>query len=67
MVATISQLVERTRARDVHVVWVQHSDDGLEPKNEAWQIVPDLKPAESERLIEKHYGDSFRGHSARGG
>ncbi len=59
VVATIGQLVERARASDVPVVWVQHSDEGLEQGSEAWQIVSVLTPAKSEPLIEKHYGDSF--------
>ena len=59
VVDTIGQLVERARASDVPVVWVQHSDEGLEQGSEAWQIVSVLTPAKSEPLIEKHYGDSF--------
>lgn len=59
VVATVGQLVERARAQGVPVVWVQHSDEELESKSEAWQIVPELCPAEGESLVEKHYGDSF--------
>lgn len=59
VVATVAQLVERARARDVPVVWVQHSDEELESESEGWEIVPELHPAEGEPLIEKHYGDSF--------
>jgi nicotinamidase-related amidase len=59
VVATVSQLVERARAHDVPVVWVQHSDDALESKSPAWEIVPELSPSEGEPLVEKHYGDSF--------
>jgi nicotinamidase-related amidase len=38
---------------------VQHSDDHLQRDSDAWPIVPELKPADSEPLVEKHYGDSF--------
>lgn len=40
-------------------MWVQHSDDNLERGSDAWRIVPELKPDESEPLVHKSYGDSF--------
>ena len=59
VVANIGSLVEKARREQVPVVWVQHSDDGLPKGSDSWQIVPELKPEESEPLIEKNYGDSF--------
>ncbi|MFD8496118.1 isochorismatase family protein [Amycolatopsis sp. NPDC059657] len=60
VVANIAELVERARREQVPVVWVQHNSDGdLERGSEAWQIVPELKPADTEPLVEKQYGDSF--------
>ena len=59
VVANISRLVDKARAEDVPVIWVQHSDDGIVRGSEDWQIVPELKPQGSERLIEKNYNDSF--------
>ena len=59
VVANVGSLVERARQEQVPVVWVQHSDDELERGSEAWRIVPELAPAETEPLVEKHYGDSF--------
>ena len=41
------------------VVWVQHSDEGLERGSDDWQIVPELRPSDAEPLVEKNYGDSF--------
>jgi nicotinamidase-related amidase len=38
---------------------VQHSDDQLARGSAEWHIVPELKPADDEPLIEKNYGDSF--------
>jgi nicotinamidase-related amidase len=38
---------------------VQHHDEQLVPGEEAWRIVPELSPDESEPLVEKAYGDSF--------
>ncbi len=59
VVATIGSLVEQARHEDVAVIWVQHSDDGLERGSDGWQIVPELVPGESEPLVEKRFGDAF--------
>lgn len=59
VVDRIGHLVEQARAHDVPVVWVRHSDEELEPGSRDWEIVPELKPADGEPIVEKHYGDSF--------
>jgi nicotinamidase-related amidase len=59
VVANIGSLVERARQQNVPVVWVQDSNEGREPGSEAWRIVPELLPADGERLVDKKYGDSF--------
>ncbi|MGA8456093.1 MAG: cysteine hydrolase family protein [Streptosporangiaceae bacterium] len=59
VVANIGGLVEKARREHVPVIWVRHSDEGLETGSGDWQIVPELSPDGSEPLIEKHYGDSF--------
>jgi nicotinamidase-related amidase len=59
VVATVGGLVERARREGVPVVWVQHSDEHLARGSDAWQIVPELTPGETEPLVEKSYGDSF--------
>jgi nicotinamidase-related amidase len=59
VVANVAGLVEKARQEKVPVVWVQHSDDGLERGSDDWRIVPELAPGESEPLVEKSYGDSF--------
>jgi nicotinamidase-related amidase len=59
VVETIRGLVERARQEQVPVVWVQHSDDGLERGSDAWRIVPELRRGDGEPLVEKNYGDSF--------
>jgi nicotinamidase-related amidase len=59
VVANIAGLVDRARSEHVPVVWVQHSDDGLQRGSDDWRIVPELVPDVAEPLIEKHYGDSF--------
>ena len=59
VLGNIAALIERARADSVPVVWVQHSDDGLPIDSDAWQIVPELTPAEEDPVIRKEYGDTF--------
>ena len=59
VVANVGSLVDKARQEQVPVIWVQHSDDGLERGSENWRIVPELAPDEAEPLVEKHYGDAF--------
>jgi nicotinamidase-related amidase len=59
VVANISTLVDKARAADVDVVWVQHNSDELPSGSESWQYVPELTRRDSEPLVQKAYGDSF--------
>ncbi|MGY1914399.1 isochorismatase family protein [Blastococcus sp. SYSU DS0973] len=59
VVGNIRQLVEKARAEQVPVVWVQHSDAGLPQGSDEWQYVPELARLDSEPLVHKSYGDSF--------
>ena len=59
VVANIGSLVERARREQAPVVWVQHSDEQLEKGSDAWRIVPELTPRDTEPLVEKSYGDAF--------
>ena len=59
VVRTIGSLVDRARAADTPVVWVQHSDDGLAEGTDGWQLVPELVPGSGEAVVHKHHGDSF--------
>ena len=61
VVANIGTLVDKARDEDVPIVWVQHSDEGLEKGSEAWEYVPELVRQDSESLVEKTFGDSFEG------
>lgn len=61
VVGRIADLVERARASDVPVVWVQHSDEGMPIGSEPWQIAAELLPAEGEAIVQKQHGDSFEG------
>jgi nicotinamidase-related amidase len=59
VVANVGRLVEKARRERIPVVWVQHSDKGLERGSDDWRIVPELTPGQAEPLVEKSYGDSF--------
>jgi nicotinamidase-related amidase len=59
VVANIAALVDRARAEDVPVIWVQHSSEGMPIDSDGWQFVPELKVGESEPLVHKRYADSF--------
>ena len=60
VVRNISTLVDKARAEDVPVNWVQHtSDDELPQGSEQWQYVDELQREETEPLVHKRYGDSF--------
>jgi nicotinamidase-related amidase len=60
VLGSISTLVDKARAEDVPVIWVQHSsDDELPQGSEQWQFVDELNREESEPLVHKRYFDSF--------
>lgn len=61
VIANIKSLVDKARAEDVPVIWVQHNDKGLPRDSEGWQYVPELKRESAEPLVHKSYGDSFEG------
>jgi nicotinamidase-related amidase len=59
VVANVASLVDKARREQIPVVWVQHSDEQLAKGSDDWRIVPELKPGDSEPLVEKSYGDAF--------
>lgn len=59
VVANVGRLLGRARQEQIPVVWIRHSGEGLDQGTEPWQIVPELKPEESEVLVDKRYADSF--------
>jgi nicotinamidase-related amidase len=59
VVGRIAGLVERARREDVPVVWVQHNSKELVADAEPWRIVPELRPAAVDPVVQKRYGDSF--------
>ncbi len=63
VIANINTLIDKARAENVPVMWVQHGDDGLPANTEGWEYVPELQRKASEPLIHKSYGDSFEATS----
>ena len=59
VVANVGTVIDRARAGEVPVVWVQHSSKNLPHGSEEWKIVPELSPAEGEPRVQKRYADSF--------
>jgi nicotinamidase-related amidase len=59
VVANIGAVVEKARAADVPVIWVQHESKDLPKGDDKWRIVPELAPAAGEPRIAKEYGDAF--------
>jgi len=59
VVGRVGSLVDKARREGVPVVWVQHSGEELVLGSDAWRIVPELAPGETEPHVEKSYGDSF--------
>jgi nicotinamidase-related amidase len=51
--------VDKARAENVPLVWIQHSGDDLPEGSEGWRYVPELTQQESEPVVHKRYGDSF--------
>ena len=59
VVANIGSLVEKARAQEVPVVWVQDNDKNLPRDSEGWQVVPELTQESTESVVHKSYPDSF--------
>jgi nicotinamidase-related amidase len=59
VVANVGNLVDKARQESVPVVWVQHSNEGLQQGSDEWRIVAELKPDDAEPLVPKNYADAF--------
>lgn len=59
IVKNVSRAVERARAQNVPVIWVQHAGGDLAYGSTEWQWVPEATPAEGETLIHKQFNSSF--------
>ena len=59
VIANIVALVDKARAEDVPVVWVQHSGDEMPKGSDGWRYVPELTQDPSEPVVHKRYPDAF--------
>jgi nicotinamidase-related amidase len=59
VIANINTLIDKARAEQVPVIWVQHADDDLAENSDGWKYVPELQRLDDEPLVHKKYGDSF--------
>lgn len=59
VVAQVAKAVERARAQQVPVIWVQHADHNLAEGSPEWAIVPELQPASGETLLRKRFNSCF--------
>ncbi len=59
VIANIVALVDKARAEDVPVVWVQHSADEMPKESDGWRYVPELTQQPSEPVVHKRYPDAF--------
>ncbi|MDE9366714.1 isochorismatase family protein [Luteipulveratus sp. YIM 133132] len=59
VIGTIRTLIDRAKAADVPVIWVQHEAGPFKPGSDAWQIVEAVRPPEGETVIGKQYLDAF--------
>ncbi|MDP1852562.1 MAG: cysteine hydrolase family protein [Candidatus Planktophila sp.] len=59
VIAHINEVITKARAKNVPVIWVQHSDEELEIGSDSWKIVPELEPGSDEVIIRKLFRSSF--------
>ncbi len=59
VVLKLARAVERARAQQIPVIWVQHADAQLQPETPDWAWVPALQPAANEALLAKRYNSAF--------
>ncbi|WP_148614119.1 isochorismatase family protein [Nocardioides rubriscoriae] len=59
VVSRIRGLIERARADDVPVLWIQHEAGPFVPGSDPWQIVEAVRPPDGEAVIGKQYLDAF--------
>ena len=59
VIANINTLIDKARAEQVPVIWVQHSDDNVPLNSDGWQYVPELQRQQTEPLVHKKYGDAL--------
>lgn len=59
MVATINQRIDRYREAQRPIIFIQHTEPGMEVASAGWQLFPDLHAAGSDVYYNKTRPDSF--------
>jgi nicotinamidase-related amidase len=55
----MKDVIEKARAHNVPVIWIQHSDEELVIDSHEWHIVPELVPLVGEKIVRKLFRNSF--------
>lgn len=59
LLGNIRSLIEKARAADTPVVFVQHNDQALVAGTHDWQIHPSIQPEEGDAVVQKKKPDAF--------
>lgn len=59
VIANIGIILAKAREKNVPIVWIQHSDMGMPPQSEAWQIVGELRIGNGDYRVDKCYNSAF--------
>jgi nicotinamidase-related amidase len=59
VIAKVARAVERARAENVPVIWIQHEDEELVSGSDEWRWVPELVPMSGEAQFRKRFNSSF--------
>lgn len=59
LLKNIGELIERTRASEIPVYFIQHNDEEFITGTHSWEIHPSISPKENDFVIQKHTPDSF--------
>ncbi len=59
VVNNIQRAVDKARRAGTPVIWVQHADEELAQGSAAWQLAPELSPAQDETRLDKHFNSCF--------
>lgn len=59
VIGNVARTVSGARERGVPVIWVQHDDAEMPRDSAAWQLVPELVPAQGEARVYKQFPSSF--------
>jgi nicotinamidase-related amidase len=65
VVGRIAGLIEKAKAEQVPVIWVQHEDAELVRDSDGWQIVEAIRPDDGDVVVPKKFNDSFAETSLR--